>query len=283
MSRHMKSILLIIAIIPSVALGWGATGHRAVCQIAYDEISDATRAEVNRLIDLDPGSKTFADSCLFADGPPRIRAIDHYINVPRRYQAITQNDCPMAESCLFSAIEIDSGILSNTNNADVYRLLSLKLLGHWVGDMHQPLHVSYQDDRGGNFIAKQDDQGHGNIHSVWDFDIIEQRIGSDYLKIAAGLRKEITDRERTTWRFDSPVEWANESYQITISPATEYCTQQQGACWYSADNMMIDKGERQRELLVSERYLTTHKETIEQRLQQAGVRLAALLDAALEL
>lgn len=283
MSRHMKSILLIIAIIPSVALGWGAAGHRAVCQIAYDEISDATRVEVNRLIDLDPGFETFADSCLFADGPPRIRAIEHYINVPRSYRAIARNDCPMADACLFTAIDTDLRILRNANSADAYKLLSMKLLGHWVGDMHQPLHVSFQDDRGGNFIAKQADQGHGNIHSVWDFDIIEQRIGSDYLKIAAGLRKEITDRERTTWRFDSPVEWANESYQITISPATEYCTQQQGACWYSADNMMIDKGERQRELLVSEQYLTQHKETIEQRLKQAGVRLAALLDAALKL
>ena len=279
----MKVILLLIAIIPSVALGWGSTGHRAVCQIAYEEISSETRTEVDRLIDLDPEFKTFADSCLFADGPPRIRAIDHYINVPRSYQAITRNDCPMADSCLFSAIDIDTGILNNENSADIYKLLSLKLLGHWVGDMHQPLHVSYQDDRGGNFMPKKDDPNGGNIHSVWDFDIIEQRIGSDYAKIAAKLRGEITNRERASWKFDSSVEWANESYQITISSATEYCTQQQGACWYSADNMMIDNGERQRELVASERYLTTHKETIERRLKQAGVRLAALLDAALNL
>lgn len=279
----MKAILLLISIVPSVALGWGATGHRTVCQIAYEEMGGTTQAEVDRLIDLDPEFDTFADACLFADGPPRIRAIDHYINVPRSYLAITRNDCPMADACLFSAIDIDTSILNNANSADIYKLLSLKLLGHWVGDMHQPLHVSYQDDRGGNFIAKKDDQGHGNIHSVWDFDIIEQRIGSDYAQIAAKLGGEITSRQRASWKFDSVVEWANESYQITISPATEYCTQQQGACWYSVDNMMIDKGERQRKLVASEQYLTAHKETIERRLKQAGVRLAALLDAALNL
>jgi len=283
MSRHMKSILLIIAIIPSVALGWGATGHRAVCQIAYDEISDATRAEVNRLIGLDPGFETFADSCLFADGPPRIRAIEHYINVPRSYRAIARNDCPMADACLFTAIDTDLRILRNANSADAYKLLSMKLLGHWVGDMHQPLHVSFQDDLGGNSIAKKGAQGHANIHSVWDSEVIEQRVGNDYAQMAARLRSEITEQERTKWRFDSPVEWANESFQITISPATGYCTLKQGACWYGPDNMLLDRRERQRELLVSEQYLTQHKETIEQRLKQAGVRLAALLDAALKL
>lgn len=279
----MKSILLLISIIPSIALGWGATGHRTVCQLAYEEISSKARVEVDRLIDLDPVFNTFADSCLFADGPPRIRAIDHYINVPRSYLAITRNNCPMADSCLFSAIEAETSILSNSNSADAYKLLALKLLGHWVGDMHQPLHVSYQDDRGGNFIVKKGDIKRGNIHSVWDSDIIEGRIGSDYLQISAQLKKEITDEDRARWKYDSPVEWANESYQITISPATEYCTQQKGACWYSADNMMIDNGERQRELVASEQYLTKHKESIELRLKQAGVRLAALLDTALDL
>ncbi|NOX70628.1 MAG: S1/P1 nuclease [Gammaproteobacteria bacterium] len=277
----MKAILLLICIVPSIALGWGAEGHRTVCQIAYDEMNDRTRLEVDRLIDLDQQFATFPEACLFADGPPRIRAIDHYINVPRSFRAITTSDCPMADSCLFSALRADTKLLSNASSADAYKLLSLKLLGHWVGDLHQPLHVSFQDDRGGNFIAKRDDLNGGNIHSVWDSDIIEQRIGKNYGRIAAKLRKEITNRQRARWRFDSPVTWANESYQITISPATEYCTQQQGACWYSADNLMIDNGERKRELVVSEHYLTVHKQTIEWRLKQAGVRLAALLDAAL--
>jgi len=277
----MKAILLLISIVPSIALAWGAEGHRTVCQIAYDEINDKTRHEVDRLIDLDPQYETFADACLFADGPPRIRAIEHYINVPRNFRAIATNECPLADSCLFSAIRTDTNILGNTNSADAYKLLSLKLLGHWVGDMHQPLHVSFQDDRGGNFIHKKDDLDGGNIHSIWDSTIIEQRVGKNYVQIAAKLGGQITNRQRERWRFDAPVTWANESYQITIAPTTEYCTQQQGACWYSADNLMIDNGERKRELVASERYLTAHKETVELRLKQAGVRLAALLDSAL--
>jgi hypothetical protein len=38
------------------------------------------------------------------------------------------------------------------NASDADKLASLKFLGHWVGDVHQPLHVSFADDRGGNEI-----------------------------------------------------------------------------------------------------------------------------------
>jgi len=279
----MRVILLLAILIPTTGFCWGSTGHKTVCQSAYTEVSNSTRTQIDRLINRDPGFSTFAESCLFADGPPRIRAIDHYLNVPRSFTAITLLTCPMAETCLFTAINNDAAILGDPNSSTADKLLALKLLGHWVGDMHQPLHVSYQDDRGGNFIAKKGDEDGGNIHSVWDFDIIEQGLGADYASTAVQLRTSITDHERSTWRFDSPVEWANESYQIAISPATEYCTRKQGACWYSADNMLLDSGESKRELDASAQYLAMHKDTIERRLKQAGVRLASLLDAALTL
>jgi len=41
-----------------------------------------------------------------------------------------------------------------TSTDDQAKLASLKYLGHWVGDIHQPLHVSFADDRGGNFIRE---------------------------------------------------------------------------------------------------------------------------------
>jgi len=278
----MRAILLLISIVPMVALGWGETGHRAVCQIAYDELSTVAQTQVDRLIDLDPEFDNFADSCLFADGPPRIRGPEHYINVPRSYGAITKSECPMAETCLFSAIHSDLEVLGNGGATDANRLLALKLLGHWVGDMHQPMHVSFQDDLGGNLVRKKDDEHRGNLHSVWDFDIIAHGIGDDYSTISGKLRSEISDRDRELWKFDSPVEWANESYQITISAETQYCTQQQGACWYSSDNMLLSRGEPVREFLLSKDYLLANQDAVALRMKQAGVRLAALINSALK-
>lgn len=53
---------------------------------------------------------------------------------------------------MLTAILNDAKVLSSRDTADIDRLIALKSLGHWVGDIHQPLHVSFEDDRGGNNI-----------------------------------------------------------------------------------------------------------------------------------
>jgi hypothetical protein len=58
------------------------------------------------------------------------------------------------------------------------RLQLLKTLGHWVGDIHQPFHVSFADDRGGNLVAIAGPCRHG-LHAVWDACIIESQPGAD--------------------------------------------------------------------------------------------------------
>ncbi|MGI9200757.1 MAG: S1/P1 nuclease, partial [Woeseiaceae bacterium] len=62
-------IVCIVFFAPSFAFGWGETGHRVVCQIAYDELLPAARSELDRLIALDRDFDSFAESCLFADSP----------------------------------------------------------------------------------------------------------------------------------------------------------------------------------------------------------------------
>jgi hypothetical protein len=49
-----------------------------------------------------------------------------------------------------SAIKVEVALLSSNGADDEAKLEALKFLGHWVGDVHQPLHVSLEDDRGGN-------------------------------------------------------------------------------------------------------------------------------------
>ena len=59
----------------------------------------------------------------------------------RSVHTITERECPVAPKCLFTAIATDLEVL-RTSNDDAAKLASLKYLGHWVGDIHQPLHVS---------------------------------------------------------------------------------------------------------------------------------------------
>jgi len=279
----MKRLLLVVLVlIPSFAFAWGGTGHRTVCQMAYEELLPEARVELDRLIALDSDFDNFADSCLFADTPERIRWQDHFVNMPRSTRAVTTADCPMAETCALSAIHSDFLILLDPQATDVEKLLALKLLGHWVGDVHQPMHVSFQDDRGANSNRVDPDNEKASLHGVWDYTIIADSLGDDYQEIAASLRGDISEQQRAAWKYDSPIEWVNESFQITISPAAGYCVQKQGACWYSNDNMMLDQGEEWRNLSISADYLQTHAPITKLRLQQAAIRLAQLLNMSLK-
>jgi len=78
----MKRLIILFAFLPSIAFGLGYDGHRIVCQIAFDELTPAARTEVNRLLELDADFDSFAESCLFADSPKRIRFLDHFMNMP---------------------------------------------------------------------------------------------------------------------------------------------------------------------------------------------------------
>ncbi len=272
---------MILALMPSLVFAWGETGHRVVCQIAYKELLPEARAELDRLLALDPDFENFADSCLFADLPERIRFQDHFMNLPRSTRAITTADCPLAESCVIPAIWNDALVLGNPKSSDADKLLAMKLLGHWVGDLHQPLHVSFQDDRGANSIHVNLEMEYPNLHAVWDYSIISTNFGDNYLQIAARLGGQISDAQRMAWKHDSAIEWANESFQITIASATDYCVRKQGACWYSADNMLLDSGEDWRKQMISNAYLRRHGRVVALRLQQSGIRLAYLLNQSL--
>ena len=172
-------VTLTLTLVPGIAFAWGATGHSVVCEIAYAELGRDARRAVDRLIDTDPLYETFAESCNWADGPPRQREIDHYMNFPRSTRAVTMGRCAMADSCLFTAIDEDVSVLASSLSSERQKLEALKLLGHWVGDIHQPMHTTFADDRGANSIEVVVEE-HGepadtNLHAVWDTWIIAGR------------------------------------------------------------------------------------------------------------
>jgi len=70
------------------------------------------------------------------------------------------------------AIERQTEVLASKASDDK-RLLALKYLVHFVGDVHQPLDAGYGDDRGGNSYQIQA-FGHGsNLHVFWDSCLIK--------------------------------------------------------------------------------------------------------------
>jgi hypothetical protein len=265
------------------AQAWGDAGHRIVCQLAYLELMPAAKAKVDALIALDPKFKSFASSCTWPDIFPVVRPAEHFVNVPRGARAVEAgNLCPVAQRCVANAILNDAqDLASNPDPSERLRLL--KSLGHWVGDIHQPFHVSFEDDKGGNYVAASGSCA-SSLHLVWDICIVESQIGSDEAKVAASLRSEITAEDRKAWVPESldaraVAAWATESLEIATRPLVRYCIQHDGGCWYSPEDQQFNGTPRTIE--ITPRYLDEEAPIVRDRLKRAGIRLAAILNAAL--
>jgi hypothetical protein len=266
MIRLLLSTFALLALCDS-ALAWGDLGHKVICEIAFRLVEPDTRAGVRRLIETDTEFKTFADSCVFPDHPRR-RASEHFINLPRDAKGLASDECPQADRCVLSAILADSKVLASKADTDADRLIALKSLGHWVGDIHQPLHVSFGDDRGGNNISVNG-QCAGNLHATWDNCLVLYAVGPDASDAATDLLSAISPETRTRWVASEPRDWANESFAVAEALKTGYCVMHGPSCDAGVGSVPIGAD-----------YLNANEPVVKVQLQKAGVRLARILDTA---
>lgn len=218
----------ILAFIPSSSFAWGDLAHKVICQLAFRLAHPETRTEIARLVQLESQYATFPDACTWADHP-RKRGSEHFVNLPRTATRLNSNTCPQADKCVLTAVEADRAVLSS-QASDERKLTALKFISHWVGDVHQPLHVSFEDDLGGNKVPIAG-ECRRNLHSAWDACLVSTAVGNDFTAAAIELESELNAAARTLWtRSSNPVDWANESFAITRAPETKYCVLQGPTC-----------------------------------------------------
>lgn len=300
-SRKTTVLALALSLVglPMSTFAWGGVGHQIVCEIAFQELAGSiAHRELKDLIASDPYYRTFYQSCTWADRVRPERKLAHFVNVSRETQSIDFEGCPaVVQTCVLDAIVEDTQVL--VSNADQRtKLQALKYLGHWVGDVHQPLHVSFKDDRGANFVHEigpckyerewTDDVEEISLHAVWDTCLVEHNFGTDAARIGVEFWKDVTEEQRRGWRsvFDidriaaQVTQWADESYQITTQPEVRYCIWSERACEFAPGRRFYE-GEI-RYVDVDQAYLERHAQTVKLRLQQAGIRLANILEHTLQ-
>ncbi len=234
----------------SLVKAWGVEGHQVIAIIADKQLTSAARSEVNRLLALEPGS-TLATVSTWADErrTPQTAAW-HYVNFVRgdcNYEA--ERQCPDGR-CVVDAITKQAQVLSS-NASDEKRLTALKYLVHFVGDVHQPLHADYQDDRGGNTYQVQAFLRGSNLHAFWDSGLIKH-LNQGVDAMAARLARTSTSAQ---W---APVQVAEESCRIVDTPG-----------FYPGRLVDVD-------------YIEKFTPVMEDRLTVAGRRLAELLNRVLK-
>ncbi len=264
---RVVTALLTLATLSAPAFSWGCDGHKIVCAIAWEEMSESTRAQIRELL----GAAEFPEQGCWADQVRSDPTYDwakplHYINVPRDARTVELARDGQGGKQILGAIDRYRGILGDKSKSKEERLEALRFLVHFVGDLHQPLHVSYEDDLGGNRITLESFGKKSNLHKVWDSDLIDHRLAvgqSSWSGLAEELEHTISTTERQRWRRQlDPLDWANDSLRLTRE-------------LYA--NLPNATG------AIDEAYYKRFISKVESRLQEGGVHLGALLNATLDL
>jgi nuclease S1 len=147
------------------------------------------------------------------------------------------------------------------------RLFALKFLLHFVGDVHQPLHASDNNDAGGNSVKVMVDgfphKAKDELHGFWDMQFVDA-LGRPPAALAKQLLAQITPEQEVDWKQGSPHDWAMEAFNIAFDDVY--------------GEPPLSKGTLQH---LDAAYVARAEKDIALQLSKAGVRLAAVLNKAL--
>lgn len=163
----------LLLISSSVVFAWGSQGHETIAGLADSLLSTKAREEITRLLSLEPG-QTLTSIANWADiNRTKDTAKWHFINFPRNTcEYVADRDCHDGQ-CAVEALKRQIAILSDKSAQDSDKLLALKFVVHIMGDIHQPLHAGFSEDKGGNQYQVQFDGKSTNLHALWDTNLIE--------------------------------------------------------------------------------------------------------------
>jgi len=237
----------------SAALAWGADGHRLVAEAAEARLTPAARADVQKLLALEPGA-TLSSIANWADETRSLGTAQwHYLNFARggdcRYDAARQ--C-LEGRCVVGAIERQLELLASAAPGEE-RLVALKYVVHLVADVHQPLHGGFADDRGGNDWQLQAFGRGSNLHQLWDSGLIRNWPGG-----LADLRRRVAAEPAPETGPLHPPAWAEQSCRIVAG-----------------------EGFQPPAHVLPEGYDERWNPVLAQRLREAAQRLAAVLNERL--
>ena len=242
-------LLVLLGALTVPAWSWGTQGHQVVAELAFTALTPKARFEVTQLLALEPG-ETLASISMWADEhkSPATGAW-HYVNFPRATCSFeAERDCPDGQ-CVVAALARQLDTLAS-NPTPERRLKALKYVVHLVGDLHQPLHAGYQDDRGGNSYTLQAFMQARNLHALWDGGLVKN-LNLDNAALTALVRQSMPQLAQSNLSLSQAAE---ESCRLVATPG-----------FYPA---------RQ----VTERYVQQFTPVLLQRLAMAGARLAGLLN-----
>ncbi|HYW45739.1 MAG TPA: S1/P1 nuclease [Bryobacteraceae bacterium] len=226
------------------------------------QLTPAARARVEEILGPD---RTMASVASWADEVRRSRpetAPWHFVDIPINQTHLDmQRDCAKGD-CIVGEIAVLRQKLQDPAIAPDQRREALMFLIHFIGDMHQPLHCSDDEDRGGNTVRVVFHDHQTNLHSVWDSGLLSRMPPED--RLFEELSKE-SARHAKKWSKGTVTNWAEQSHRSAVK--TVYG--------------LLPKEPAGTPIPLTGQYETSADPLVKVQIEKAGARLAAVLNQTL--
>lgn len=254
---RLTFFIVIIIYLPIHASAWGTLGHRIVGEIADSYLTVKARKQIEQIL----GTESIAIASNWADF---IKSDTSYKYLNSWHYVDFEKDLEFNSAQKFLLNDQTDNIYNKTvfvikqlNNRSLSKekkVFYLRLLIHFIGDIHQPLHASAHGTSGGNSIKLNWFGESTNLHRVWDEHLIEfqQLSYTEYVKAI----NHTTLAKRLEWQKQPISKWVYESYE-------------------QSQKIHADIKPDQR---LSFNYNFKYIDLLNRRLLQGGVRLAGVLN-----
>jgi hypothetical protein len=268
----LSAIMLTLTV--QQANAFGPTGHRTVANIAQQHLTVKAQSEIEKIIGKGPLARlaTWPDSIRSDNSWRKCSQTWHYISVDDD-EVLTENIKRDKRGDILAALKYFEAVLSDKKSSKKGRQTyhckasesakqspkwqALAFFVHFVGDIHQPLHVGRRDDRGGNDVEVKWFKDDANIHKVWDSKMLDL-LGLSYTEYTEFLNHPKSS-DVHQWQSSNYLDWAKESKSIR---SRVYDFGQSGGS----------------EPTLSWQYAYKNQPVLDQRVLKAGVRLAGKLN-----
>ncbi|MDG2357118.1 MAG: S1/P1 nuclease [Polaribacter sp.] len=245
--------LLFSNISENKSIFWGKNGHRATGQIAEEYLTKRAKKKINQILN----GQSLAFVSTYADEIKSDKRYNkyyswHYINMNLDDTYASAEKNPKGD--LVTGIQTCIRILKDKKTTNENKEFHLKMLVHFLGDLHQPLHIGRPEDRGGNDIQLKWFGSKTNLHVVWDHSMIDEW-GMSYLELARNA-KSLSKKQIQAIEKGSLIDWVDEVHELTVDIYNSVESGQNLRYSYSYENFGI----------------------VRTQLQKGGIRLAKLLN-----
>jgi hypothetical protein len=272
------------------AYAWGAEGHEVVGLIAYNYLTPAVRSTVNSILAGDKtqltattkidSEATWADEYRDSSSARKTATgqwhfVDIEIDAPNlatacfNFPALKAGTVALhgpAKDCVVNKIDEFTAELENSSTSTTERREALQFVLHFVGDVHQPLHSSDDNDAGGNGkTVTAPGLSSGSLHAYWDTQFV-QKLGSSESAIANSLISKITQAQINQWSTGTASDWAQEAFTLAQDHVYGLLPAPTSTNHYT----------------LPASYVTDATSVVAEQLSRAGVRLAFVLNNALQ-